>query len=372
MAEIPLVRKPAQATTPGEISNSEVAAIASEVSSSNIIINGNFDIWQRGVGPTVTTSGITTTDRFGTFRSGPEPTVTQSQETDVPNNNSNYSWKTLNGTAVGAIGASEYRYIRQIIEGHDIIPLLDKEITLSFWVKSSLAGVYSIAFVNGGSDRTYLAEYTINTVNTWEKKIITIDMTGADDSGTWEFTNGRGLRIRWALSAGTNWHETAGSWSSTNKISTANQVDWAATTGATFFMSQVMLNVGSVAAPFKRSGGTIQEELANCQRYYWRQQGTSQVYASGYSVSGTISRYFVRHPVEMRDAPIFSHSGSIGTNFIGVVIDSVNNPSAISADLSTPLSMRLVASGHSAMSVGVGTRIEGSNANGFFEYNAEL
>ena len=106
--------------------------------------------------------------------------------------------------------------------------------------------------------------YTINSANTWEKKTITFTLDAS--SGTWDFTNGVGLQIRWTLAAGSNYQTaTDGVWG-TALYATANQVNGLDSSDNYFLLTGVQLEKGSAATPFEYRH--FAEELALCQRYF--------------------------------------------------------------------------------------------------------
>ena len=176
----------------------------------NAVINGNFNIWQRGTSFAAIASNTFFTDRFR-YDKGGTMVHTITRETDVPtvaqsNQKSNYSMKIDCTTAQGSIGASDKTHIHQTIEGYNFVPFVGKTATLSFWVKATKTGIYCVSFRSSTNDRSYIAEYTVNTTDTWEKKevILTFDYSG----GTWDYINGRGLNIAWMLVCGTNFQTT--------------------------------------------------------------------------------------------------------------------------------------------------------------------
>jgi hypothetical protein len=235
----------------------------------NLIINPAFDIWQRGATFTSAASGQYGADRFAVAKAGAMvfdylrsttvPTVAQAGR------KVNYSICLDVTTADASMAATDYTLIRTRIEGYDAAAIIGKKVTLSFWVRATKAGIYCVAFGNSGSDRSYVAEYTISAANTWEFKTVTLTMHDAS-AGTWDFTTGNGLQVSWCLCAGSNFQTTAGAWQSGNYIATANQVNAMDNTANFFFLAGVQLEQGPVATQFEFR--LFSQELALCQRYY--------------------------------------------------------------------------------------------------------
>ena len=156
------------------------------------------------------------------------------------------------------------------IEGYNVADLgfgtADaKTFTLSFWVNSSVTGTYGVGFENTAGTYTYVGTYTVNSANTWEQKTITV--TGPT-SGTFDKTNDRGLTLRFDLGSGSGFEQAAGSWvnSGSTRNRTSGCVTWITNSGATFYLTGVQLEVGTVATSFDfRSYGT---ELNLCYRYF--------------------------------------------------------------------------------------------------------
>jgi len=262
----------------------ELAALIgsqSALSNRRININGNFFIWQRGTSA-ITVSGDDdfTCDRFKGWANG-GGTFTVEQSTDVPNNEFEFSAKLTNTATDGSVAAGDdYRWATDI-EGYDVARLAygtsdAKTATLSFWVKSSLTGTYCGAFYSTTASRHYIYEYTISSANTWEKKTITVE---GDTTGSWNRTNGNGLRIYWGFGSGSDVQGTADVWAAGEKWETTNQAAWIGSASATFFIAGVQLEVGETATPFEhRSYG---DELTRCQRYFEKkgQPSTSTTWA---------------------------------------------------------------------------------------------
>lgn len=233
----------------------------------NYISNGNFDFWQRGTGTTISNTTAYLADRWYGHAIG-AGTLNFSQSSAVPNSKSRYSAILLPNVADTSMDATDIYMLRQSIEGQYFRPLHGKAMTLSFWVRSNVTGLYSVC-LNNGSDKRYVATYTINSGSTWEYK--TISLTH-NSSGTWAVDNSLGFNIQFILAAGSNFHTaTLNQWqTSSTALASAAQVNLMSSTSNDFRISQVMLNEGLAPAPFKLLGESIDGELAHCQRYYFK------------------------------------------------------------------------------------------------------
>ena len=271
----------------------------------NRIINGGMDISQRGTSFAGNQNGYVL-DRFRITSGGPTAAfLTVTQNSDVPSNNEfQNSLRCAVTTADTSIAAVDVLILEQLIEGYNIRDLIGRTFTLSFWVRSSKTGIHCVSFSNSISDRSYIAEYTIIASNTWEYKTITVT-GGLITAGTWNYTNGLGLRVEYSLAGGTTWQTTAGSWQTGNFTNTSNQVNCLDTIGNIFAITGVQLEVGSVATPFEhRQFGT---ELALCQRYYYVYSGGSADFQENCTRGATTTASAtVCLPVTMRTTPSVS------------------------------------------------------------------
>ncbi len=198
----------------------------------NRIINGAMDFAQRGTSFVAASTGYTVDRWRYALSSGAVSTL--SQNSDVPTGSGfQYSLRSTITTADTSIGASEFALIQQNIEGFNVVDLVGQTFTLSFRVRSSNTGTHCISFINEGNNRSFVVEYTVNAVNTWETKSVTVT-GGLITAGTWNFTNGLGLQVNFLLAVGSTFQTAAGSWQTGQFFGTSNQVNCLGTNGNIF------------------------------------------------------------------------------------------------------------------------------------------
>ena len=295
----------------------------------NLVINGSFQIFQRATAATAAT-GYTTADRWHISETS-DGAYTSERSTDNPFG-TGYSLKLQCTTADTSLASGQFARVYQRIEAQNLQHLLygtssAKTLTLSFWVKSSKTGTYSILLRKEDSTGYhFIHSYTINSANTWEKKVITITPTAGSTSfitasaGAIVNDSGIGLELAFNLAQGSQYAiGTSNTWSSdTNTYGLNGQVNWLDNTSNNLYLAQVQLEVGSLTE-FEHL--TFDEELASCQRYYtksWSYENavTTNPGVIGASCVGSIHRAFgnVFWPVEMRTPPTVTwYSGSNGT-----------------------------------------------------------
>jgi hypothetical protein len=275
----------------------------------NRIINGDMRIDQRNLSASISTSTTgsqtyASLDRWGYIVSQASKFTMQQDAGAVTPPAGFTDYLGCTSTAATSVGSGDYFQINQIIEGYNIADLNwgtanAKPITISFWVRSSLTGTFGGSLRNGSINRSYPFTYTISAANTWELETITIP---GDTSGTWSTTNGWGLQVIFGLGMGSTFSGTAGAWASANFASATGATSVVSTNGATFYITGVQLEVGTVATSWDfRSYGA---ELALCQRYYWKNSGG--IWTGINIASGAVFSFPVFLPVSMRTAPTFS------------------------------------------------------------------
>lgn len=230
----------------------------------NIVINGGFDIWQRGTSSA--SQGYVTADRW--YMTGASTTFSQ-ETSDVPTG-FRYALKcTMSGTAQPQPILT--------IETQDSIKFAGKTVVLSYYVKTSnstpaVMRIDSSNNVDESVTGTYstIATYSVATTTSWQRVALSFDIPSTSKT------------LRVVVGASGN-----------------------LTSGQTILLTGVQVELGSVATTFSRAGGTIQGELAACQRYYvrWGGDQTYQYLATGMAGGTTTMDTVIPLPVFMRVPP---------------------------------------------------------------------
>jgi hypothetical protein len=350
------------------------AAAASPYVLKNRIINGDMRIDQRNAGASVTpTTSQYTLDRWQAFLPDVISKFSVQQSSTAPNGFINSLLVT--STSAYSVGASERFAIRQLIEGLNVSDLAwgtanAQTVTLSFWVRSSLTGTFGGAISNNANDRSYPFSYTISTANTWEQKTITV---AGDTTGTWLTTNGMGMRIIFGLGVGSTYSGTAGTWASANYVSATGATSVVGTNGATFYITGVQLEQNTSATPFERR--LYNQELANCQRYYYKLQatGSASFFGSSFNNTTTGAQGLSPLPVQMRVAPTaLEQSGTAGdysVNIAGSSVTCSSVPTFSAADVWNVRTLFTVASG---LTAGQASQLRSASATAYLGWSAEL
>lgn len=277
----------------------------------NAIINGGMEIAQRGTNFPAIVNGSYSLDRWR-YNKGGTMVHTLSQDNDVPTilQAGQLYLNSLRAnltTSQAIIAPGDVCTISQTLEGYNWRGLAQRPTVLSFWVKATLPGIYSVGFRNSVGDQSLSKEYTINLANTWEKKIINVP-SSPSIGGTWNYTNGTGLILDFPLAVGINLQTPPNVWTAASAIASPNQINGVQAGAIDFRITGVQLEAGSLASEFERR--TIQEELALCQRYYQTRGGeaTFEKLASGGIATATHATFTYPYLGLMRIPPILSLS----------------------------------------------------------------
>jgi len=270
--------------------NSDITSLSGLAAplSRNRLVNGTMMIDQRNEGAAVSAasgSAQFVTDQWAFAFTGASTGNTAQQVSDAPARFKN-SLRITIGTGSATVNASDSMRVRQYIEGQNIVDFGygasgASPISISFWVKASVTGTYSVSLQNSAQNRSYVTTFLIGTANTWSQ--VVLPNISGDITGTWLTTNGAGLELGISLEAGSSVQtSTSNTWQSGNVLATnSSPVNLGATSGATFQVTGVQLEAGSAATAFDvHSYGA---ELALCQRYYEKSYdpGTAVATATG-------------------------------------------------------------------------------------------
>ena len=253
----------------------------------NLIINGDMTVAQRGTSYAYSNnaSGYHTLDRWysANFSSG---TLTLSQQT--PTVGAVDSTNNLRAVTASTAGASATVYSSQKIE--NIKQFHNKSVTVSFMVKSSAALTFQLRrqynYGSGGSSEEYTAFTDVSVTTSWTK--FTTTFSAVDySSKTIGANNYYGILFYWSTNQGTDQRNDA-----------------------TIEVTNVQLEVGDTDTDFEHR--SYSEELAACQRYYFRENHTDTHMMSfiGYCASATLAIGVKFLPVSLRSSPTLTINGN--------------------------------------------------------------
>jgi len=271
-------------------------AVSPFAAGKNFVVNGGMDIFQRNT--TITNagaSGVFLTDRWQVYCNTATGRTWSRQATSDTTNlpNIQYCVRLSRNSGDTQSGSSNSLRIWQNFETVTSIPLAGQTVTLSFYARAgsgaTVSSINSVIRVGTGTDQngfysgytgqTDIATTTTAITATWKRYSVTV----AVPSSTTEL----GVFFEYV------------------PTNTAPANDYIEFTG-------VQLEIGSVATPFSRAGGTLQGELALCQRYY---QSRSVMYKStssgGFSTNAYDSGIF---PTQMRATPTLVFTSDTGTS----------------------------------------------------------
>jgi hypothetical protein len=299
----------------------------------NMVINGAADFWQRGT--TFTNTVGYTADRWYQAASS----VTTTQETTIVPTGFRYSVK-------GTTTATTQPYWMQAIETANAIRYAGQTVTLSYYAATSNSSNVLIRLdYSTNVDEAIAGTYTTITSNS-----VAATATMSRVSATFAVpSTAKTLRV--LIGA-------AGS----------------QTIGVTTSFTGVQIELGSTATTFSRAGGTIQGELAACQRYYWRNTpGTAYGGHSGIAItnSSTSINIVFNNPTSMRIAPTSIDFGNLAV-FDTSVVTAISSLSIVSSQSS--IGTTYVSAGGTGLgSLGrVQYVLNNNNTAGYFGASAEL
>jgi hypothetical protein len=261
----------------------------------NAVINGGMDIWQRGTSFT-SPNNTYTADRWCTLITATAPATTVSRQTTSDTTNLptiQYCARVQRNSGQTNTGNI---FLTQSFESVNSTRFAGQKVTLSFWARKganySAASSLLLGEFNSGTG----TDQNINQGLTGSTLISAISATLTT---TWQRFTFTGTVSASATQLGFYFYFTP--------VGTAGAADYFEITG-------VQIELGSTATTFSRAGGTIQGELALCQRYYWQPVLADNLPICNASNYTTTAAYgTIKLPVTMRIAPTVSSSS--GTDY---------------------------------------------------------
>jgi hypothetical protein len=321
----------------------------------NKIINGDFGIWQRGTSFSNPNDSTYNADRWLIEHDGTGATRTISQQTFTPAAApvAGYESTYFLRYAVSGGTGNTYQQIEQRVE--DVRILAGNTVTLSFWAKADAARTVSILYRRSYGSGGSTAEQTsvgsaINITTSWVRYSVTT--TVASLSGK---TIGAGSFTQWILR-------------------------FAAATAQTIDIWGVQLEYGSTATPFETASGSLQGELAMCQRYYVRYSAAdlslgnyAQLSQTGFCVTTMLANLPFAAPATLRTKPTsvdYANVELLDTQAISVISGGTFT---VANGTGTQTLSTLYA--HTAATLTAGKQVilrNSNNVNGYFGWSAEL
>jgi hypothetical protein len=271
---------------------------AIQVAGKNVCINGNFDIWQRG---TTFANPINTYSADRWYIDGGTNVSVSRQSVGAPLGSRYYMQIAMTNSAYGNP--------QQFLETSTVSSLWGRTATFSVLLRRNSTFANNLVVV----------AYKSSTVD-------------AGPSATWIDMGGSAFVSNSQLPTGTSssdWYKATVTFTVPND-GTANSIkvlvgQTAIEANTAYYqISQAQLELGSAPTPFSRAGGTIQGELAACQRYYWR----NVVWGVGIRYVGNI--YVpVMHRTEMRTSPAvsrYANGDALGIQAISSITVSDSSP----------------------------------------------
>ena len=315
--------------------------------SANAIINGAFDIWQRGT--SFSTLPNYTADRWAVDFNGSGGTRTASQQSFTPGTAPELGYEgqfffRLAQSVAGTGGT--YNQIKQPIE--DVRTFAGQTVTFSFWAKAAASTVIGTRYIrfygSGGStaeEVSFGSPITLSTSWTRYTRTFTLPTLSGKTLGANSF-------LQMIFDMPLNSTFTVDIWG-------------------------VQLEAGPTATPFRRNANSLQGELAACQRYYIRYAGGKVYsgYGAGFIYSSTRADIILQLPVQMRVLPYAVDFGNLGLTDSALVPYSISN-AVIDVDYSGPLNVDVVVTS-SGLTANRPARLQNANnVNGFIGLSSEL
>ena len=312
----------------------------------NMLINGDFQVWQRGTSGTVNSY---TCDRW--FGWGYQQTLTRQQAENAASNTGRFALRVAHNDAT----SNQFSAIAQTLETNDTAKVRGKKLTFSVDVKKGSAFTGSLtlqivtrtdseASINAGTRQVLVTEDITSSLTTSLQRFscTTSSVVGQD-----------------ALVVGVNINHTGTSGTDANNF---------------FQVERAQLEISDAATDFESI--PFGETLSLCQRYYYRINPTDgyQRFSPFHYITTTLGETIIRFPVRMRVEPTFENTGTVGNYAIYVEgnIRAVTGDFAINAassDDSATIRATTSAAGDQGL---VGSFLPNNTTSGFIAFSAEF
>jgi len=302
----------------------------------NRIVNGNMAIAQRATSFAAAANGQYTLDRW-VFANSTAGVVTISQYTeptvpvignpitDTPSPELGKSLQIEVTTADTSIITTDFATIGQRIEGINVADLIDRDFTVSFYMRTNFVGTFCMSLRNAAGDFSYVRTFVQDTSGYlgqlgWEHQVFIIE-GGLPSTTTWDTSTGIGLRLEITLVSGSTYYvgNDAQWYPSTTGLATSTQSNAFATVGNKIWLTGVQLEPNRVPIP-KYDLRQDAVELNLCQRYYAQTGASIRGIATiaGQNFTGTV--FF---PQLMRALPVCTKSAFSETNITASAISDI-------------------------------------------------
>ena len=312
--------------------------------SPNFLINGNFDWWQRGTTSSANSGYLA--DRW-TFDGS---NCARSQQTTGAPDGARYYMRNT-------ITSSGYGTTIQVVETQQCAAMWGRTITYSVRVRRSSTYSGSVTIRVRKNATVDASAFTAGYTSIADLNVTNAQLPTGTTSADWFFASVTvAVPNDGTANTLTFWVETVGT-----------------STGGYWEMAQAQVEIGSTATQFRRAGGTIQGELAACQRYYFRTSGTDAykpMTISSFCVSSTIIASIIPLPVQMRISPtVMEYGGAIQWLQSG---GSSATPSSYAVSLSSTNLVNFNATSSGLTVNQFGYFRANNDATAYFAFTAEL
>jgi hypothetical protein len=310
----------------------------------NKIINGDFGIWQRGT--SITAGPAYTCDRWIMAQDTGTPTYSVSQQSFTAGTAPVAGYEGTFFARFGVTAASTATTFTFLQKIEDVRQFAGQTITVSLYAKSDASRTLTVAakqnFGSGGSTTVSTTVGTASVTTSWARYSVSVAIPSISGK-----TIGAGSNLEIALS-------------------------YPAAVMTNDFWG-VQLEAGTVATAFQTATGTIQGELAACQRYYWRNAQSTGRYANGYAKTTTTADVTIPFPVQMRTNPsALEQSGTAGDYLLAYLNSAVAGSSVPTFTNATQWAGTVNFTVGAVLTAGNGINAGPNGANAFLGWSAEL